>query len=149
MNRDDKKGYFEMKAKRAQSNIDGHAQRIQWLEGANKHLWGVEIQLLTAYHKKEYAQSLEDWKSAEAWLSAHSGEQPTTEWLDLKTEKLADLLLGEKLPLDVREAGLVIIHAGQTITKPKLRNMARAFHYGLLEIDPSPIRNRVWEVLSA
>jgi hypothetical protein len=62
-------------------------------------------------------------------------------------EKLADLLLGEKLPLDICRAdtGEVLIPANKKITKTWLRSVA--IHREQIEIDPSPIRNRVLETI--
>jgi DNA-directed RNA polymerase subunit beta len=69
------------------------------------------------------------------------------EILDRLTERLADLLLGEKLPLDIidSQTGRPIIPANRKITKTLLRMVASNWMY--VEIDPSPIRNKVLEVI--
>jgi len=66
---------------------------------------------------------------------------------DRLVECLADVLLGERLPLDIYEAqgGELLIPAGRKITKCLLRLVAANWNY--IEIDPSPIRNRVLEVI--
>jgi hypothetical protein len=62
-------------------------------------------------------------------------------------ERLEDILLGERLPLDICRAdtGEVLIPANKKITKTLLRSVAT--HRDQVEIDPSPIRNRVLEVI--
>ena len=64
------------------------------------------------------------------------------------TEKLSDILLGEKIPLDVVNAqtGEIIIPANRKITKTLLRKLAAAHDH--IEIDPSPIRNKIFEIVS-
>jgi DNA-directed RNA polymerase subunit beta len=65
------------------------------------------------------------------------------------TEALSNRLLGEKIPLDVVNAqtGEIIIPANRKITKTLLRKMAGAYEH--VEIDPSPIRNQIREIISA
>jgi DNA-directed RNA polymerase subunit beta len=65
------------------------------------------------------------------------------------TEKLSDILLGEKIPLDVVNAqtGEIIIPANRKITKTLLRKLASAHDH--IEIDPSPIRNKIIEIISS
>jgi len=71
----------------------------------------------------------------------------------LLTEQLADelgrVLLGEKIPLDVvnGRTGEIIIPANRTIKKPMLRFMA--YFCDDIEIDPSPIRNRIREIITS
>ena len=63
------------------------------------------------------------------------------------TEKLSDVLLGEKVPLDVvnAESGEIIVLANRKITKTLLRKIANA--YENIEIDRSPIRNKILEIV--
>jgi DNA-directed RNA polymerase subunit beta len=63
------------------------------------------------------------------------------------TEALANVLLGEKIPLDVvnGETGEIIIPANRKITKMLLRKLAGV--YNVVEIDPSPIRNKIREII--
>jgi DNA-directed RNA polymerase subunit beta len=63
------------------------------------------------------------------------------------TEGLANVLLGEKIPLDVvnGETGEIIIPANRKITKMLLRKLAGV--YNVVEIDPSPIRNKIREII--
>jgi DNA-directed RNA polymerase subunit beta len=65
------------------------------------------------------------------------------------TEALSNILLGEKIPLDVvnSETGEIIIPSNRKITKTLLRKLAAV--YDRIEIDPSPIRNKINEILDA
>ncbi len=65
------------------------------------------------------------------------------------TEALSNILLGEKIPLDVTnaETGEIIIPANRKITKTLLRKLAGV--YDKIEIDPSPIRNKINEIIGA
>ena len=64
------------------------------------------------------------------------------------TEALSNILLGEKIPLDVVNAqtGEIIIPANRKITKTLLRKLASVHDH--VEIDPSPIRNKIREIIS-
>ncbi|MCH2061897.1 MAG: DNA-directed RNA polymerase subunit beta [Verrucomicrobiales bacterium] len=64
------------------------------------------------------------------------------------SEKLSDILLGEKIPLDVvnGKSGELIIPANRKITKTLLKKLAGV--YDSIEIDPSPIRNKIMEIIS-
>lgn len=68
---------------------------------------------------------------------------------DQLTEKLSDILLGEKIPLDVvnAQSGEIIIPANRKITKTLLRKLASVYDH--IEIDPSPIRNKILEIISS
>ena len=59
------------------------------------------------------------------------------ELLDQLTEALSNILLGEKIPL--------IIPANRKITKTLLKKLATV--YDRIEIDPSPIRNKINEII--
>ncbi len=69
------------------------------------------------------------------------------ELLDQLTEALSNILLGEKIPLDVvnSESGEIIIPANRKITKTLLKKLATV--YDRIEIDPSPIRNKINEII--
>jgi len=64
------------------------------------------------------------------------------------TEALSNILLGEKIPLDVvnMETGEVIIPANRKITKTLLRKLAAAS--GHIEIDPSPIQIKIQGIIN-
>src|SRR5688572_20303558 len=64
------------------------------------------------------------------------------------TEALSNILLGEKIPLDVVNAqtGEIIIPANRKITKTLLRKLAAVYDH--VDIDPSPIRNKIREIIS-
>ncbi len=74
-------------------------------------------------------------------------KKKTNELQDQLTEALSNILLGEKIPLDVvnSETGEIIIPANRKITKTLLRKLAMV--YDRIEIDPSPIRNKINEII--
>ncbi|MBE2205092.1 MAG: DNA-directed RNA polymerase subunit beta [Chthoniobacterales bacterium] len=63
------------------------------------------------------------------------------------TAALSNILLNEKIPLDVVNAqtGEIIIPANRKITKQLLRKLAAVYNH--VEIDPSPIRNKINEII--
>ncbi|BET69310.1 DNA-directed RNA polymerase subunit beta [Opitutales bacterium ASA1] len=65
------------------------------------------------------------------------------------TEALSNILLGEKIPLDVvnGETGEVIIPANRKITKTLLRKLAAVSKH--IEIDPSPVRIKIMEIIGS
>src|SRR5437879_3618269 len=67
-------------------------------------------------------------------------KKKTDELREQLTEALSNILLGEKIPLDVvnSETGEIIIPANRKITKTLLRKLAQV--YDRIEIDPSPIQ---------
>ncbi len=73
---------------------------------------------------------------------------------DLLTEALSNILLGEKIPLEVvdlakeeGEIGRTIIEANKKITKTLLRRLASV--YKTIDIDPSPVRNKILEIIDS
>jgi DNA-directed RNA polymerase subunit beta len=76
-------------------------------------------------------------------------KKKTDELRDQLTEALSNILLGEKIPLDVvnSETGEIIIPANRKITKTLLRKLAMV--YDRIEIDPSPIRNKINEIIGS
>lgn len=65
------------------------------------------------------------------------------------TESLSNILLGEKIPLDVvnSDTGEIIIPANRKITKTLLRRLAAV--YKSVEIDPSPVRIKIMEIIDS
>jgi DNA-directed RNA polymerase subunit beta len=65
------------------------------------------------------------------------------------TEALSNILLGEKIPLDVvnGQSGEIIIPANRKITKTLLRKLAAVSKY--VEIDPSPVRIKIMEIIGS
>ncbi|MDB6131829.1 MAG: DNA-directed polymerase, beta subunit [Verrucomicrobiales bacterium] len=72
-----------------------------------------------------------------------------TELVEQLTEKLADILLGEKIPLDVVNAqtGEILVPANKKITKALLARVAEAHDH--IDIDPSPVRNKIFDIIGA
>ncbi|MCH2154607.1 MAG: DNA-directed RNA polymerase subunit beta [Opitutales bacterium] len=63
------------------------------------------------------------------------------------TESLSNILLGEKIPLDVKngDTGEVIIPANRKITKTLLRRLAAVSRN--IDIDPSPVKIKIMEIV--
>ncbi len=97
----------------------------------------VEEKLSSTEVKKQYKAIEEVHKKKKSSLT------------DQLTEKLSDILLGEKIPLDVvnEQTGEIIIPANRKITKTLLRKLAAVYDH--IEIDPSPIRNKITEITKA
>jgi len=70
------------------------------------------------------------------------------ELTDGLTEGLSNILLGEKIPLDVvdAESGDVIIPANRKITKTLLRKLASAYEH--VQIESSPIQIKIDEIIN-
>jgi len=68
--------------------------------------------------------------------------------LEVLTEALSNVLLGEKIPLDVvnAETGEIIIPANRKITKFLLRKLSSCWEH--IEIDPSPIQVRIQGIIN-
>ncbi|HTY86958.1 MAG TPA: DNA-directed RNA polymerase subunit beta [Candidatus Acidoferrum sp.] len=92
----------------------------------------------SANEEKRHAKQVED-----------EHKKKTEELRDQLTEALSNILLGEKIPLDVvnSETGEIIIPANRKITKTLLRKLATV--YDRIEIDPSPIRNKINEIIGS
>jgi DNA-directed RNA polymerase subunit beta len=92
----------------------------------------------SAGEEKRHAKQIED-----------DHKKKTEELRDQLTEALSNILLGEKIPLDVvnSETGEIIIPANRKITKTLLRKLATV--YDRIEIDPSPIRNKINEIIGS
>jgi len=90
----------------------------------------------TSSEEKRHAKQIEE-----------DHKKKTGELQDQLTEALSNILLGEKIPLDVvnSETGEIIIPANRKITKTLLRKLATV--YDRIEIDPSPIRNKISEII--
>ncbi|TMJ41070.1 MAG: DNA-directed RNA polymerase subunit beta, partial [Alphaproteobacteria bacterium] len=95
---------------------------------------------------KEKPVSAEGKKAAKQVQEEHRAK--TDELREQLTEALSNILLGEKIPLDVvnSETGEIIIPANRKITKTLLRKLAGV--YDRIEIDPSPIRNKINEIIA-
>jgi DNA-directed RNA polymerase subunit beta len=95
--------------------------------------------------KTSRSSSSEEKRHAKQIESDHS--KKLNELQDQLTEALSNILLGEKIPLDVvnSETGEIIIPANRKITKTLLRKLATV--YDRIEIDPSPIRNKISEII--
>jgi DNA-directed RNA polymerase subunit beta len=85
--------------------------------------------------RKQQKQMLEEFDKHEAEITENL------------TDALSNILLGEKIPLDVvnGETGEIIIPANRKITKTLLRKLAAA--YDVIAIDPSPIQQKISNII--
>ncbi|MDD2240355.1 MAG: DNA-directed RNA polymerase subunit beta [Kiritimatiellae bacterium] len=85
--------------------------------------------------RKQQKQMLDDFDKREAELTENL------------TDALSNILLGEKIPLDVvnGETGEIIIPANRKITKTLLRKLAAACD--VIAIDPSPIQQKISTII--
>ncbi len=85
--------------------------------------------------RKQQKQMLEEFDKREAEITENL------------TDALSNILLGEKIPLDVvnGETGEIIIPANRKITKTLLRKLAAA--YDVIAIDPSPIQQKISTII--
>ncbi len=96
----------------------------------------VQRTSMTATEKrKQLKQLADDYKTRKQQLH------------DDLTEAMSNILLGEKIPLDVVdvETGDIIIPANRKITKTLLRKLAAAHDH--IEIDPSPIQIKITGII--
>ena len=87
-------------------------------------------------------------RAAKADAAAKEREAKKEELREQLTEALANILLGEKLPLDVTNAqtGEPIIPANRKITKTLLRKLASGHDHA--DIAPSPTRDKIREIIA-
>ncbi len=65
------------------------------------------------------------------------------------TDKFSDVLLNEKIPLDITDGqtGDVLVAANKKITKTTLRKLAESYDH--IDIDPSPLLDQVKDIVSS
>ncbi len=103
----------------------------------------VSAQQNVAHEKLSGRERRQQSKQVEEEYKAK--KQQLTEVL---TEALSNVLLGEKIPLDVLngETGEIIIPANRKITKTLLRKLAMVSEH--IEIDPSPIQVKIQGIIN-
>ncbi len=76
-------------------------------------------------------------------------ERKKHDLIEQLTDSLCNILLGEKVPVDLvnTETGEIIIPANRTTTRTLLRKLAIA--HGHIEIEPSPIRDKIHEIVGS
>ena len=113
--------------------------------------YGIIMDVKVSSKKEREAEAIktqpETKRAAKEVQDEH--KQKTEELREQLTEALSNILLGEKIPLDVvnSETGEIIIPANRKITKTLLRKLAGV--YDRIEIDPSPIRNKISEIIGS
>jgi len=117
--------------------------------------YGIVMDVKVSAKKEADKEKINAMKVAPAEAKKHSKQvqeefkSKTDELREQLTEALSNILLGEKIPLDVvnSETGEIIIPANRKITKTLLRKLAAV--YDRIEIDPSPIRNKINEIIGS
>ena len=115
--------------------------------------YGIVMDVKVSSKKENEKASANKLSGAEAKKHAKQVEEEhkgkLEELREQLTEALSNILLGEKIPLDVvnSETGEIIIPANRKITKTLLRKLATV--YDRIEIDPSPIRNKINEIIGS
>ncbi len=110
--------------------------------------YGIVMDVRVSSRKEVARVKLSPGESKRQQKQAEEEYQKKKEELfDELTESLANILLGEKIPLDVVNAqtGEIIIPANRKITKTLLRKLAQVYDH--VDIDPSPIRNKIREII--
>jgi DNA-directed RNA polymerase subunit beta len=105
---------------------------------------------VTAGNAKPVAQKLSPTEAKrQGKIIQDKYEKKKNELTEELTQALSNILLNEKIPLDVvnAETGEIIIPANRKITKTLLRKMASVYDH--IEIDPSPIRIKIREIISS
>jgi chlorite dismutase len=102
---------------------------------------------LSLTEESEYITTEEEYR--ETLEKEHNLElrRKKEELIEEVADTFSNILLGEKIPLDVVNVGTgeIIVPANRKFTKTLLRKMANA--YADIEIDPSPIRNKIREII--
>ena len=147
MNRNDIHEYMTQKVRSANASIHFHSKRLQWLKEEGHILWITEQDLLEKHHKDGYAKAIVELERAEHWLT--NNVHVPVDLIEKQVERLADQFYLVKLPIPFEESGFEIVPAGKEVTKRMLARAVQAWHNGTLWIDPSPIRNKVWDILTS
>src|SRR5437870_4206811 len=110
--------------------------------------YGIVMDVKVSSRKEVSREKLtpaETKKQIKAIMEEHRRKKE--ELIEQLTDSLSNILLGEKIPLDVvnAETGEIIIPANRKITKTLLRKLANVYDH--IEIDPSPIRNKIREII--
>ena len=99
---------------------------------------------------KQYAKILRYFKGKEVPSEEKLQKEHKETWDKLTgqlAERLSNILLGEKIPLDIIESktGEYIIGANREITVAMIKKLARA--HSSIELDRSPIRNKIMDIM--
>jgi DNA-directed RNA polymerase subunit beta len=110
--------------------------------------YGIVMDVKVSAHKdlnKEKMSPSERRKQTRNVEEEHKSKR--LELVDQLTEALSNILLGEKIPLDVLnvETGEIIIPANRKITKTLLRKLAQESNH--IEIESSPIQIKIQEII--
>jgi len=111
--------------------------------------YGIVMDVSVSAHKdigREKMTPAERRKQSKSVAEEHKVKRQ--ELVEQLTEALSNILLGEKIPLDVVniETGEIIIPANRKITKTLLRKLAQESNH--IEIESSPIQIKIQEIIT-
>ncbi len=110
--------------------------------------YGIVMDVKVSSRKEVTRQKVSPAENRKAVKEINEDFKARTEALieDL-TNALANILINEKVPLDIAngQTGEIIVPANQKLTKTNLRKIA--LEYKHIEIDPSPLRNKIMDVI--
>ena len=106
----------------------------------------MDVKVSSKGNEADSKENPDDLKKRQSEIKNRHDDVVTQLTEDL-TEALSNILLGEKIPLDVvnGESGDILIPANRKITKTLLRKLAA--NYKHVEIDPSPIRIKIMGII--
>jgi DNA-directed RNA polymerase subunit beta len=121
---------------RVPSGCTGIVMDVKLSQRGGKDAGSSDKPVLTAAEQKRLVKQIEE--------EYRSKKEDLTQQL---TDKLADILLNETITLDIvnGQTGEIIITSNKKITKTMLRKLAE--HYDSVEMDSSPIRNQIFEII--
>ena len=108
---------------------------------------GIVMDVKTTANESPKNKGAEKDKKKQKELLKKEYEKDREELTEKLTVALSNILLGEKIPLDVVDgaSGSIIIPANRKITKNLLRKLAAA--YDKVQIDPSPIQQKIYGII--
>ena len=109
---------------------------------------GIVMDVKVTSHKEVRREEVPQDKRVRAKGIKEDHKKRRQEMIEELTEALSNILLGEKIPLDVVDAskGEILIPANRKITKTLLRKMAAAGDN--IQIESSPIQIKIDEIIS-
>jgi DNA-directed RNA polymerase subunit beta len=110
--------------------------------------WGIVMDVKVTAHKEvKRTESTPSERRKQAKSLSDEHKDKKQQLVDELTDALSNVLLGEKIPLDVvnAEAGEIIIPANRKITKTLLRKMAAVHDH--IQIESSPIQIKIDEII--
>jgi hypothetical protein len=140
--------YHEDKLHKINAALSYHHERLEIVKSETACILTMaESEVVEKYHN-DLIEEMEHNQMQVTSFLANTPIVPCPYLVEKQVGRIADLLLGKRLPLDVDLCQCKIIPAGTKITKPLIYLMVRAWYYNQLRIEPSPVQRRVLESLA-